>query len=189
MPAFPIASHTPPLPPNPRGSDGCTFRSVAILQTRHSNDLTFLQNKNVFVEIFLIGRLHRTFYIWLKNVSCEYNRRVVETHLCELSDTSDTFIGRACATSIFNLQYGVYELNLRYGCWYSAAQGWLFARVLHLFFMKYTPYRTATPLGATTTRSTRRSYKDDAIHNHCAHGYIIYIPHIGREDMHGIVTG
>ena len=41
----------------------------------------------------------------LKNVSCEYNRVVVETQLCKLRDTSDTLIGRACATvcSICNI--------------------------------------------------------------------------------------
>ena len=33
----------------------------------------------------------------MKNVSCEYNRWVVETQLCKLRDTSDTLIGRACA--------------------------------------------------------------------------------------------
>ena len=33
----------------------------------------------------------------LKNVSCEYDRWVVETQLCKLRDTSDTLIGRACA--------------------------------------------------------------------------------------------
>ena len=33
----------------------------------------------------------------LKNVSCEYNRWVVETQLCKLRDSSDTAIGRACA--------------------------------------------------------------------------------------------
>ena len=31
-----------------------------------------------------------------KNVSCEYDQRVVETQLCKLRDTSDTLIGRAC---------------------------------------------------------------------------------------------
>jgi len=50
----------------------------------------------------------------LKNVSCEYDRWVVETQLCKLRDTSDTLIGRACA--MFQLKYGVCELHLRYGC-------------------------------------------------------------------------
>ena len=49
-----------------------------------------------------------------KNASCEYDRRVVETQLCKLRDTSDTLIGRACA--MFQLKYGVCELHLRYGC-------------------------------------------------------------------------
>ena len=38
-----------------------------------------------------------SFYTKLKNVSCEYDRWVVETQLCKLRDTSDTLIGRACA--------------------------------------------------------------------------------------------
>ena len=33
----------------------------------------------------------------LKNVSCEYNRWVVETQLCKLRDSSDTLIWRAWA--------------------------------------------------------------------------------------------
>ena len=34
--------------------------------------------------------------IILKNVSCEYDRWVVETQLCKLRDMSDTLIGLAC---------------------------------------------------------------------------------------------
>ena len=49
-----------------------------------------------------------------KNVSCEYDRWVVETQLFKLRHTSDTLIGRACA--IFHLHYGLGELYLRYGC-------------------------------------------------------------------------
>ena len=45
------------------------------------------------------------------NVTCEYDRWVVETQLCKLRDTSDTLIARACA--MFHLHYGVCELNLR----------------------------------------------------------------------------
>ena len=33
----------------------------------------------------------------LKDVSCEYDRWVIQTQLCKLRDTSDTLIGRACA--------------------------------------------------------------------------------------------
>ena len=32
----------------------------------------------------------------MKNVSCEYDRWVVETQLCKVRDTADKFIGRAC---------------------------------------------------------------------------------------------
>ena len=46
----------------------------------------------------------------LKNVSCEYDRWVVETQLCKLRGTSDTLIGRACA--MLQLKYGVRELHI-----------------------------------------------------------------------------
>ena len=51
----------------------------------------------------------------MKNVSCEYERWVVETQLCKLRDTLDKTIGRAFA--MFHLQYNIYgicELHLRY---------------------------------------------------------------------------
>ena len=60
------------------------------------------------------------FHKKLKNVSREYDRWVVETQLCKLRDTSDTLIGRSCA--MFQLKYGVCEIHLRYGCWYSVPQ-------------------------------------------------------------------
>ena len=50
-----------------------------------------------------------SFFLKLKNFSCEYDRWVVETQLCKLRDTSDTLIGRACA--MFQLKYGVCELH------------------------------------------------------------------------------
>ena len=37
------------------------------------------------------------FYKKLTNVSCEYDRLVVDTQLCKLRGTSETLIGRACA--------------------------------------------------------------------------------------------
>ena len=46
---------------------------------------------------------------------------MVETQLCKLRHTSDTLIGRACAR--FQLKYGVCELHVRYGCWYSVFTG------------------------------------------------------------------
>jgi len=55
----------------------------------------------------------------LKNVSCEYNRWMVDTQLCKLRGTSDTLIGRSCATfhNMCNTRYGVCELHIlaRYG--------------------------------------------------------------------------
>ena len=50
----------------------------------------------------------------MKNVSCDYDPWVVETQLCKLRDTrtSDTLIGRACATRrMFQLKYGVCQLH------------------------------------------------------------------------------
>ena len=41
----------------------------------------------------------------VKNVSCEYDRRVVEAQLCKLRDASDTLTGRAFA--MFHWSYGV----------------------------------------------------------------------------------
>ena len=50
------------------------------------------------------------FYKKMKNVSCEYDRWVVETQLCKLRDTSDTLIRRAC--DMFQLKYSVCELHI-----------------------------------------------------------------------------
>ena len=53
----------------------------------------------------------------LKNVSCEYDRWVVETQLCELRDTSDTFsLGALVLFSIYNNIVFVNYIYLRYGC-------------------------------------------------------------------------
>ena len=48
---------------------------------------------------------------------------MVETQLCKLRGTSDTFVRRACST--FYLWCGVCELNLRYVCYYSASHFFL----------------------------------------------------------------
>ena len=48
----------------------------------------------------------------LKNVSCEYDRWVVETLLCKLRATSDTLIGRACSMFQLKYEYGVSELHI-----------------------------------------------------------------------------
>ena len=52
-----------------------------------------------FVEANVISQPHNL--IKIENVSCEYDRLMVETQLCALRDTSDTLIGRACV--IFHL--------------------------------------------------------------------------------------
>ena len=48
----------------------------------------------------------------LENVSCEYDRWVVETQLCKLRDTSDTLIGRACAVSHCNMVFVNYIYDM-----------------------------------------------------------------------------
>ena len=60
----------------------------------------------LFVFFFL--NFHKNiYYKKLKNVTCEYDRWVVETQLCKLRDTLDTLIEGACA--MFQLKYGVCE--------------------------------------------------------------------------------
>ena len=74
----------------------------------------------------------------LKNVSCEYDRWVVETQLCKLREMSDKLIGRACA--MFQLKYlykyGVCELHIYdmvVDTQLHKFYGRPFARVLYLF--------------------------------------------------------
>ena len=73
---------------------------------------------------------------------------MVETQLCKLRGTSDTFVGRAY--SIFHSQHGFGELNLRYDYYYSVSQK-SFARVL---FYPYERYRSVTPLDAARVNRT-----------------------------------
>ena len=108
----------------------------------------------------------------MKNVSCEYDRWVVETQLCKLRDTSDTLIGRACA--MFHLQYEVLWCLWITSAIYMVADtqfhkfyGRPFARVLHLFIVK----DIGRWLPWVLPGSTGRFYKDDFAHNHSAHGY------------------
>ena len=51
----------------------------------------------------------------LKNVSCEYDRWVVETQLCKLRYTEDTLIGCAVLCSICIMVFVNY-IYLQYGC-------------------------------------------------------------------------
>ena len=75
----------------------------------------------------------------LKNVSCEYDRWVVETQLCKLRDTSDTLIGRACAM-FHDMLCNMVLVNFIYDkvvdTLFNKFHGRPFARVLHVFFMK-----------------------------------------------------
>ena len=47
-------------------------------------------SSSISVVVFLPQSLYLLFIKKSKNVSCEYDRRVVETQLCKLRDTSDT---------------------------------------------------------------------------------------------------
>ena len=86
---------------------------------------------------------------------------MVETQICELRDTSDTFVGRAY--SIFHLQCGVCELNLRYGCYYSVLQVLRKAvRVCSIFNPHEGYNRSVTPLDAT--RVDRTIFHNDYVH-------------------------
>ena len=59
----------------------------------------FFVRNGPYVPVFFhpLDQPQQYFIKKLKNVSCEYDRWVVETQLCKLRDTSDTLIGRACA--------------------------------------------------------------------------------------------
>ena len=74
---------------------------------------------------------------------------MVETHLCKLPGTSDTFVGRAY--SIFHLEYGFCELNLRHDYKYSLSQKNV--RACSMFY-PYEGYRSVTPLDATRVNRT-----------------------------------
>ena len=79
------------------------------------------------------------FYKELKNVSCEYDRWVVETQLCKLRDTSDTLIGRACAIFHDMLCNMVFVNCIYYmivDTQFHKFHGRPFARILYLFLMK-----------------------------------------------------
>ena len=68
-----------------------TVRTLCLRREEWDHDPPAVTTRNSF-EIF---------YKKLKNVSCEYDRLMVETQLCKLRGKSDTFVGRAY--SIFHL--------------------------------------------------------------------------------------
>ena len=86
---------------------------AAVPQTQHSTaQLARTKLRSKYVPISARQRKqadrvgenqHMSSRIFFKNVSCEYDRWVVETQLCKLRDTSDKLIGRACA--VFQLKY------------------------------------------------------------------------------------
>ena len=102
----------------------------------------------------------------LKNVSCEYDRWVVETQLCKLHGTSNTLTGRACAM-FHDMLCNMVLMNCIYDMvvdtQFHRFHGRPFARVLYVFLMKdigrWLPW---VPPG-----STGRFYKGDVVHNHC----------------------
>ena len=50
----------------------------------------------------------------MKDVSCEYDRWVVETQRCKLRETSDTLIGCACAMLQLKYVQGMVFVNYVY---------------------------------------------------------------------------
>ena len=74
----------------------------------------------------------------MQNVSCEYDRWVVETELCKLRNTGDTLIGRACAVP--SVIPGMVLVNYIYDVvadtQFHKFHGRPFARVLYVFLMK-----------------------------------------------------
>ena len=105
----------------------------------------------------------------LKNVSCEYDRWVVETQLCKLRGTSDTFVGRACAMfhDMCVMVFVIYIYDMVVDTQFHKFHGRPFARILYVFLMKdIGRWLTWVPPG-----STGRFYKDDAVHNHSVHRY------------------
>ena len=92
---------------NSRREAGCAQRNTRFLLC---NSFFHLRRKVIVAQLFFGGGLfflNAFFYKKLKNISCEYDRWVVETQLYKLRDTSDTLIGRACA--MLQLKYGVRE--------------------------------------------------------------------------------
>ena len=89
-----------------------------------------------FVSFWWFDSFHFvSFNTKLQNVSCEYDRWVLETRLCKRRDTSDTLIGCACA--MFHLKYG----NMMFSwikstiwlCWYAVPQVlWQAVRALYI---------------------------------------------------------
>ena len=87
-------------------------------------------------------RVHNTkqyFIKKLKNVSCEYGRWVVEAQLCQLRDTSDTLIGRACAMfydMLCNMMFVNYIYDMVVDTLFHKFHRRPFALVLYAFLMK-----------------------------------------------------
>ena len=79
-----------------------------------------------FIEVFhffsryLVVEFLSVLYKKWKTSAVSTTDWMVETQLCKLRGTSDTFVGRAY--SVFHTEYGVCELTLRYGCWYPVSQ-------------------------------------------------------------------
>ena len=78
----------------------------------------------------------RIFYEKSKNVSCEYDRWVVESKLCKLRDTSDTLMGHACAMFHFVIWCSCITSTIRLLLLSSTSFMVSSSSVLHLFLMK-----------------------------------------------------
>ena len=87
---------------------------------------------------------------------------MLETQLCQLRVTSDTFVGRAY--SIFHLQYGYCELNVRYDHSCSVSQTNKKHKIVRACSMLY-PYEGCRLVTLLDTARVNRT----TFHNHSGH--------------------
>ena len=141
---------TPYLPNNKCYTSAVYLRRKLVFSAIFLEPLTdqfdsFFNPKNTSETNATNNNIPPTFSKKRTNVSCEYDRCVVETQLCKRRDMSDTLIGRACA--IFCLHY-VWCLWIKSTMWLllfsPTSYGRPFVRVLYLF-MKDKNVRVLAP--------------------------------------------
>ena len=99
----------------------------------------------------------------LKNVSCEYDRWMVETQLCKLRDIKTRSLGELVLCSICNMMVVNCVYDMVVDTQFHKFHGKPFALVLYLLMIQ-----VGDPWGPPG--STGRFYKDDVVHNHSAPG-------------------
>ena len=105
--------------------------------------------KHIFIFTLDPRKVHLNFYKKLKNVSCEYDRWVVETQLCKLRDTSDTLNGRACP--MFQLKLQITAVLL------FPSLVYILAERLRASTRRHIPVTTFVTLTPTPTKCDARS--------------------------------